>query len=435
MLDDIDYSALSAQEPAARPAPKAGVSDRSVVKKSEKKKLDVQAIEEKTKTLEESVGAPEIPDPLAQYGLPAIGILGGLAAAYGAWKKGEKNASYPETSVPADNKGAAAAKSVEQNVEQSLASQADRLAQLKERVLAGKQAGLGSPVQTQPTYNVPTADVPQIAAQPSAPVQPPAQPAPGPIQRQPIPETVGAPPFAAPAPKAPVPPTTSVTEAVTAGQSPNQAIQATIAKEIDSAGGLRTGSGLPAVAGTGEQRLRSPRGGVYESAAKVPVGQAFVPGMGPGTNTVRQALGEEGYQQLVRQLGRPIGSDAEAKQLLKEFAENRVGPPVTREMRKSLGVAPLPNTPGIAMKAAKVAGVGGAILAMADLARAAQQTKEGEYKEAAKTVAPIIDPTGLSTAALEPQSTAQMLTSVSPVMGILSQLFGSKIQEKQKSKR
>lgn len=217
MLDDIDYSALSAQEPAARPAPKAGVSDRSVVKKSEKKKLDVQAIEEKAKTLEESVGAPEIPDPLAQYGLPAIGILGGLAAAYGAWKKGEKNASYPEASVPADNKGAAAAKSVEQNVEQSLASQADRLAQLKERVLAGKQAGLGSPVQTQPTYNVPTADVPQIAAQPSAPVQPPAQPAPVAIEAPAVP---------------------SAAEAVATGQSPSKAVQIDVAQQLDEASGV-----------------------------------------------------------------------------------------------------------------------------------------------------------------------------------------------------
>lgn len=418
MLDDIDYGALSAQEPTEQPKKKAGVSERSVVRKIEKKQLDVAALENKSQQLEQSIPAPEIPDPLAQYGLPVLGVLGGLAAAYTAWKQGEKKASYPTASVPADNKGSSAVQSVEQNVEQAAVSQADRLQQLKERVLAGRQAGIGAPSpqpSAGPTYNVPTANAPQIGVQVPAQVAAPVQP---PVASTPVEQA-----------------TPSVTQAVTTGQSPNQAIQATIAKEIDAAGGLKTGSGLPAVAGTGEQRLRSPRGGVYESAAKVPVGQAFVPGMGPGTNTVRQALGEEGYQQLVKQLGRPIGSHVEAEQLLKEFAENRVGPPVTREMRKSLGIAPLPNTPGIAMKAAKVAGVGGAILAMADLARAAQQTKEGEYVEAAKTVAPIIDPTGLSTAALEPQTTAQMLTNVSPVMGILSQLFGSKVQEKQKSKR
>ena len=410
---------------SAAPEYKTGSADQQIKFDEEKDRLRQEFDKKLKEATTTNVMGFDVPSILTG---PATAITGAaaLGGAYLLGKKGLQSRSIKNPQV-AEAVGDIA------KVESSPVDYNVPAYQRKATILETAGTPIPEPKQPSPmeilqkrASEIKSANQPQASAQPVAP---------GPIQRQPIPETVGAPPFAAPAPKAPVPPTTSVTEAVTAGQSPNQAIQATIAKEIDSAGGLRTGSGLPAVAGTGEQRLRSPRGGVYESAAKVPAGQAFVPGMGPGTNTVRQALGEEGYQQFVRQLGRPIGSDAEAKQLLKEFAENRVGPPVTREMRKSLGVAPLPNTPGIAMKAAKVAGVGGAILAMADLARAAQQTKEGEYKEAAKTVAPIIDPTGLSTAALEPQSTAQMLTSVSPVMGILSQLFGSKIQEKQKSKR
>jgi len=93
MLDDIDYSDLTAAQPKAAPASepkkKSNISERSVVKPSQKttrKPVDVEAIAGKAEEMQTDVGAPEIPDPLAQYGLPALGALGALGTAYGVYK-------------------------------------------------------------------------------------------------------------------------------------------------------------------------------------------------------------------------------------------------------------------------------------------------------------------------------------------------------------
>ena len=239
MLDDIDYSALNAQQPVEQPKKKNGVFERSVTKPLAKKSLDVSNLETKAEQLQQSVPEPDIPDDLAKYGLPAIGILGGLAAAYGVWKKGEKNASYStNASVPADNKGAAAIQSVEQNVEQAAVSQADRLKQLKERALAGREAGIGAPppqIAMGPSYNVPTANIPQTSIQ--VPVQPTAA-----VQ----------PPMATATVESVAP---SVTEAVATGQSPAKAIQADVAQQLDEASGVA-------------QRVRRTKAQIEQAAAQ-----------------------------------------------------------------------------------------------------------------------------------------------------------------------
>lgn len=146
---------------------------------------------------------------------------------------------------------------------------------------------------------------------------------------------------------------------------------------------LRTGSGFPAFAGTGEavgdvKNWRAPKGGNIDFA-KLPSDLVFVPNMGPGLNTARQTLGQEGAQLLAQQLGAPWGADAETRQRLAEFNENRVGPPLTRDQRKAVKAPPLPNTSGINMKTGlKGLGAAGVVMSIADVAKAesAQQRQE-----------------------------------------------------------
>jgi hypothetical protein len=107
MLDDIDYSGLTATSanavPTSEPKKKSNIAERSVVKQQDKparKPVDVEKISQKAKDIEADVGAPEIPDPLAQYGLPALGALGALGTAYGVYQALQNRAKAPNTPVP-----------------------------------------------------------------------------------------------------------------------------------------------------------------------------------------------------------------------------------------------------------------------------------------------------------------------------------------------
>ena len=142
-------------------------------------------------------------------------------------------------------------------------------------------------------------------------------------------------------------------------------------------GELRTGAGLPAYAGEGKQYQRMPK--EFPSVKDVPAGYAFVPGVGPGTNTIRNLETPEGYKAAVQLHGSPFGSHDEAVAFMNQYnAEQRMGPPADRTLRKSLGLPLQENTKGIAMKAAKVGGVVGAIMAIPDLANAAQNRDVGQ---------------------------------------------------------
>jgi hypothetical protein len=77
-----------------------------------------------------------------------------------------------------------------------------------------------------------------------------------------------------------------------------------------------------------------------------------------------------------------------------------------------------------ASKALKAGGKAFLGLAIADAANAANK---GDYVGAAKIMGPALDPTGILEAAINPESTARSLSSVSPMLGILSQLFGSQV--------
>jgi hypothetical protein len=128
----------------------------------------------------------------------------------------------------------------------------------------------------------------------------------------------------------------------------------------------------------------------FASVKDVPAGYAFVPGVGPGTNTIRNLETPEGYKAAVQLHGGPFGSHDEAVDFMNKYnAEQRMGPPANRELRKSLGLPLQENTKGISsMKVAKVGGVVGAIMAIPDLANAAQNRDVGQAANVASGFLP-----------------------------------------------
>ena len=348
MLDDIDYSALqgTTEAPKAKPT----VSDRSVVKQVKKKQIDQEALTQKAEQLSTSIGEPEIGDPLAQYALPVmggVGVLGALAAAYSAWKKGMSNADYSkqkpgEFSVPADQKGTQAVQSVEKNVAE--AATVDKLEQLQQRVEAGRAAGIGqTPVQGS--------------------VTPPATPAPvpAPVAPQPIAQT-------------PV----TATEAVATGQSPSKAIQMDVAQQLDEipAGAVAPESGVKKRAAKTTQ--------TFKSAEKLPEGMTFRADLGPGDNWLYNTYGAEGRKAILSAFneGKPAVSYERAKELSQMVQQGRVGPVIPREIAKERGIAPPETNYGKLGQAIKVAGAAGLGLTAAQMANAAQQARQGNYAPA-----------------------------------------------------
>lgn len=176
-------------------------------------------------------------------------------------------------------------------------------------------------------------------------------------------------------PARPVVPTPPAALAATAAPAP-----------VPPTGELKTGSGLTAYAGEGKARERFPK--EFKSTADIPKGYAFVPGMGAGTNVIRNDFGQAGYNALVQEQGGPFGADKETREFIKKYNEERMGPPATRELRKKLDL-PLPeNTKGIPMKIAKVGGVVGAIMAIPDLANAAENKDVGQAAQVGASFLP-----------------------------------------------
>jgi hypothetical protein len=210
-----------------------------------------------------------------------------------------------------------------------------------------------------------------------------------------VPEAVAPAMVEAPKPIAPsAAPNSAATQAVTEtiqqlGQAetpvvamPSRPVTPTPAAALPVApptGELKTGSGLTAYPGQGKPKERFPK--EFKTVADIPAGYAFVPGMGPGTNVIRNDFGQAGYNALVAQQGGPFGSDAETRAFIKQFNEERIGPPATRELRKKLELPMPENTTGVPMRKAVVGGIAGAVLAIPDLANAAQNRNVGQAAE------------------------------------------------------
>lgn len=193
----------------------------------------------------------------------------------------------------------------------------------------------------------------------------------------PAPATTAAPVVTAPQAAAPVaPPATPATP------------------ELETALGkptVTTGSGMPAYAGQGGESAKMKK--EFGSIADVPKGYVFVPS-GQYMDITRNAVGQEAFTTKLGEFGGyPKTTEAAYEQ---SRAINKSLGRLSREEAKAAGVAVGDVTPSITKKVAgsktvKVAGVGGALISLADVASA---------KEAANTIGEMLLPIGLTPSTL-----------------------------------
>ena len=365
MLDDIDYSDLAPAKPKAAPTSepkkKSNIAERSVVKPSEKsgrKQVDVEGLTDKAAQIQADVGAPEIPDPLAQYGLPALGALGALGTAYGVYKSLQNKASAPDVPVP-----------------------------------PSMPSGPNYSAYNSPAYlrNAPVPpDAPVVAAPTAAPV-PPSLPQQTNLTPQdlearaaqlralePVSTPISAAPIDAPAPQPSAQPNSPVTSIVT--DTVKEMIQETpdpVTGVTAQSQELRTGTGKPAFAGMGPEAALNKKGEPkfkpeYADINAVPRGYAFVPGA-QYIDTPRQNIGQAEYTKAFTDRPFPLTNE-QAIQESKDI--NRLLGRATRAETIAAGLPPAEITPGITKKTSagtkpvRVAGTVGALMAISDLAKA-----------------------------------------------------------------
>lgn len=201
-----------------------------------------------------------------------------------------------------------------------------------------------------------------------------------------------------------------------------------------------TGTGLAAYVGEGGEKAKIRKN--YASIKDVPPDLVWIPG-GNNLGLVRNAVGPEAYLENLKKTGGFPLSNQDAIAQSREI--NRSLGRMTREEAKAAG-APLGQaaksiTKEVSgSKLVKVAGVGGALISLADLALAGQKAKEGEYGEAAKIGIPaaagLVNPAagGLTGAAAEPGIAASQLRAVAPVMGMFADISQQKISKYLKDK-
>lgn len=219
------------------------------------------------------------------------------------------------------------------------ANPVDKIKQIKERVEQGKAAGIGVKPPLEPVVNVPATAAPEI------PVQPPAPAAP------------------------------AIADAVATGQSPAQAIQMDVAKQIEA---------LPVTQETGVKKRAAKTPVSFKSAEKLPEGVSFRADLGPGDNWLYNTYGAEGRKAILGQFneGKPAVSYERAKELSQMVQQGRTGPVIPRDIAKERGIAPPETNYGKLGKAVKVAGAAGLALTAAQMAQAAQQAQKGDYSGA-----------------------------------------------------
>ena len=287
---------------------------------------------------------------------------------------------------------------------------------LQERVDAVKAANLGVKPPAAPTYNQPLATTPNVAV----PVATAPQGSVPPAQQGPV----------------------TVTEAVVTGQNPAQAIQKDLAQQIDTS---------PAGAVSPETALKKRAAKTtvnFKAGQALPEGTVFRSDLGNLDRSLFNILGPEHRRNAMEMLneGKPFGNvtgDANAlntavkditgkywKSLQEQIPETILD----RSSRQAQGIKAEFGNYGSLGKAVKVAGIAGTLMTIADLAKASQLAKEGQYLEATKLAAPAVDPTGLSFAAVNPAETSQMLTNASPVLGMFAKYLNMDVNDKQKQK-
>ncbi len=253
----------------------------------------------------------------------------------------------------------------------------DKVKAAKDLAEANRQAGLGTPppqAGSTPQAHPGIPSVAQLEAEHAARMQAPD---------------------ASVAPPAPV---AGISQTVATGGDVKQAIQQTIAQEIDKP--LMTGTGKPAYAGTGPEAEISAKTGKpklkpeYASMADVPSGYALVP-QGQYIDALRQDLGQAAYTKAFT--GQDFPSTYEQAQTMGKDINRDLGRP-TREAAKAAGLPPAEITPGITKmtssgkKGVTVKGLGlaGALVAIADLAKA--DTKQDKANAMTNLLGAVLPP-------------------------------------------
>lgn len=390
MLDDIDYSDLSSSSSTEdKPAKKSTINDRRMSAKSQNKPtpkpVDTEALAEKTAQLQTQMGAPEIGDPLVEYGLPGMGVLGGLAAAYGLYQASKNKPPAPGPVSPTPSAGpdynAYNSPAYLRNPPQApVATQAPMVAPSVQ------------PTELPPQTNLTPEDIQARAAQlksPTAPAGaiPPVPPTVAELDaafagKAPIATPLSAAPVDAPAPKPTAGPESPVTSIVV--DELKQMIQEDVAKPVAPSGELRTGTGKPAFAGQGPEAVMNKSGQPkfkpeYPGMEAVPRGYAFVPGA-QYIDTPRQNIGQAEYTKAYSARPFPTSNDL-AIQESKDI--NKLLGRATRAEAAAAGLPPADITPGITKKTSagtkpvRVAGIVGALMAISDLAKAETPGQRG----------------------------------------------------------
>lgn len=385
MLDDIDYSDLtsSAQPAEAKPAKKSTISDRKISSKAEKPKpVDVEALTERATQLETGLGAPQIGDPLAEYGLPGIGVLGGLAAAYGLYQASK---SKPITG-PVIQAPAGAIPAVDYNIPAYMRNPAaepvattpaaptapaapDRLQRAAEMIEANRQAGLGgqpmapvAPIEAAPAAVAPTPMTPDELAASFRGEAPQA----GAVAPPPISTPLSSAPVDAPAPLP--------------SASPGSAATEIVADEIKS---MMTEADKPVAP-------EYPKKTTFKSAAEIPPGFEFRPDVGNLDRSMGNILGKE-HRENAREMfagGKKFGQSAnlndDVSRLTTQYFQNlQQQIPETILGRDARKLQNIPSEFGTFSKntnfgkGVKVGGVAGTLFAISDLANAQTAGQRG----------------------------------------------------------
>lgn len=193
------------------------------------------------------------------------------------------------------------------------------------------------------------------------------------------------PPAAAPAATPVTPATPAPAPAATAQPS---SFESTLGKPT-----VTTGSGMPAYVGEGGESAKMKK--EFGSIKDVPKGYVFVP-EGQYMDIMRNAVGQEAFTSKLGEFGGyPKTTEAAYEQ---SRAINKSLGRATREEAKAAGTALGDVTPSITKKVAgsklvKVAGVGGALISLADVANA---------KEARQAIGEMLLPIGVTPSELQP---------------------------------
>lgn len=384
MLDDIDYGDLSA---TAEPAPKkkSAISERKLSSKSESKPtpkpIDTGALADRATGLQEGLGTPEIGDPLAQYGLPGLGALGGLATAYGLYQASKSKPSAPAT-PPSVVGGVPAASSVQYTT-----------AGAQPTMQYGKQT-MNAPVGVPAPADIPPAP-PSIDEQIKMERLKQAQLRTAALEKASQPKPAGTPVAAAetvanvaPETARPAPTIADLKAKVEAGQQAGLGLKK-VEAPVETAAAPITSPTLEQavekpVEGAVAPRKRAPKEQkTFKTAADIPEGYVFRPDVGNLDRSMGNILGKE-HREYARELfsgGKPFGHsdnlNADVSRLTTEYFKRlQQEVPETILGREARIAQKVPSEFGTFAKganfgkAAKVAGVAGTLISVADLANA-----------------------------------------------------------------